>query len=119
MGSAHYAVYFLLGNERGNAVDYYNINCARAHECFCYFQCLLAAVRLRNKQTVDIHAQRLGINRVERMLGIDKCRFAAHSLNLGYHMECNGCFTGGFGPEYFYDSAARNGADTERKVKRE
>ncbi len=50
-------------------------------------QRLLATVRLRDQEVVDVDAQLLGVFGVERVLGVDECRQAACFLCLRDHVE--------------------------------
>lgn len=63
----HIAVDLALGNERGDRIDDHALDGARADERLGDFQRLLAAVRLGHEQRIDVHAQRLGVDGVERM----------------------------------------------------
>ena len=55
---------------------------ARAHQHVGDFQRLLAGIRLRHQQIIDIHAELPGVHQVERMLGVDEGRGAAQFLAL-------------------------------------
>ena len=46
------------------------------------FQRLLAGVRLGDIELVDIHAQRLGVDGIQRVLRVDEGRRAAQLLRL-------------------------------------
>ena len=80
------------------------------------FERLLAVVRLRDQQLIDVHPQFLGISAVERMFGIDKRGNAARLLRLGDRMDRKGRFTRRFGTVDFDHAAFRITADTERLV---
>ena len=116
MRRAHLAVYFLLRNERRDRVDNNKVDRTGANKRLGYLERLLSAVRLRNKQILNLYAEILGINRVERMLCVDKCGSAALFLNLCGDMQCERRFTGRLGTVYLDDSALRQTADSERKV---
>ena len=79
-------------------------------------QRFLAAVRLRDEQVVEVHAELLGVSRVERVLGVDERRQAARLLRVGDDVEHQRGFAGGFRPEDFHDAPARNAADAQRQV---
>ena len=119
MRRAHLAVYLLLRNERRNRVDDNEVDRARAHKRLGYLERLLAAVGLRNKQVLDLYAEILGVDGVERMLRVDECSGSAVLLYLGGDMQRKRRFTRRFGTVYLDDSAARQTADSERKVESE
>ena len=116
MAVAHVALDFLLGNQRGHGVDDHHVDRAGAHQRFADVQRLLAVVRLRDVQFVNVHAQRLGVYRVERVLGVDKRGGAAGLLRLGHHVQRHGGFTGRFRAVDFDDAAARQSAHAQRHV---
>ena len=54
---------------------------------------LLAARRLRYQKPVDVDAQRVSVNRVERILNVYVSRLTAGLLGLGDYVKRNGCLT--------------------------
>ena len=100
-------------------VDDDDVDRARAHQHVGDFEGLLAGVRLRDEQVVDVDAEFFGIHRVEGVLGIDERGGAAVALDFGDHFERQGGFTGGFGAVDFDHAAARQTADAERDVEAE
>ena len=66
---------------------------------------LLAGVGLGDQELVGLHPQLLGIDRVKRVLGIDKGGNAAGLLHLGNKMQRNGRFPRGLGAEDLGDAA--------------
>ena len=80
---------------------------------------LLAGIRLRDDQFVDIDAQFPGIDRVERMLGVDEGGGAARLLRLGDDVEREGRLARAFRAVDLDDPAAGQAADTERDVEAE
>ena len=114
---AHFALDFGAGGQRGNRVDNNDVDRARADERLCDVKALLAGVRLGNQQAVDVNAERLGVNRVERVLRIDEGRRAAELLRLGNAVQRDRGLTGGLRSVDLDDSAARQTADAECKVK--
>ena len=54
---AHIALDFLPGHQRGHRVDDHDVDRAGAHQRLADVQRLLAVVRLRDVQLVNIHAQ--------------------------------------------------------------
>ena len=114
---AHFALNLGARGERGDRVDDHDVDRARAHERFGNVQALLAGVRLGNQQAIDIHAERLRINRVERVLRVDKRGRAAHFLRLGNAVQRDCGFTRGLRAVDLDNTAARQAADAEREVK--
>ena len=89
-----------------------------AIRCAGDFERLLAVIRLRHQQIVDIHAQLAGVGRIERVLHVDERRHAALLLRLGDHLQRDGRFAGRLRPEDLVDAAAREAADAQRGVQR-
>ncbi len=87
MRIAHLALDLGLGRERRDRVDDDDVDRARAHEHVGDLERLLAGVRLRDEQLVDVDAELLGIGRVERVLGVDEGRRAALLLRLGHDLQ--------------------------------
>ena len=113
---AHVTVDFSLGHQRRDRVDDDDIHRAGAHQCVTDFQRLLAGVGLRDIELVDIHAQRLGIDGIQRVLRVDEGRRAAHLLRLRDHVQRHGGLTGGFRPVDLDDASARHAADAQRNI---
>ena len=113
---AHLALDLGARGERGDRVDDHNVNRPRAHERLRDVQALLAGVRLGNQQAVDIHAERLGVNRVERVLRVDKRGRTAHFLRLCHAVQRNCGLTGGLRSVDLHNTAARQAADTKREI---
>ena len=57
VGITHLALYLRAGNKGRNGVDNDNIKGARAHESLGYLKSLLAVIRLRDKQSVNVNAE--------------------------------------------------------------
>ena len=88
MGIAHLALEFGSRHQCGNRVNHEDIDRTRANQRIGDLKRLLASIRLRNQQIVDIDAKFTGIDRIECMLGIDKGAVAAFLLRLGDSMKC-------------------------------
>jgi hypothetical protein len=69
---------------------------------------LLASVRPRNQQVVDVHADVARVLRVHLVLGVDKRTDAAAPLRLGYDVGDEGRLTRGLGSEDLDDPPARS-----------
>jgi hypothetical protein len=113
---AHLALDLGLGRERGDRVDDDDVDRAGAHQHVGDLECLLAGVRLRDQQVVDVDAELLGIGRIERVLGVDEGGGAAALLALGDDLQRQRGLAGGLGPVDLDDAAARQAADAERDV---
>ena len=79
---AHFALDFRLGNESGYGVDDDDVDRAAADQTFRNLERVLTRVGLRDEQFVDIDAQSLGIDGVERVLDVDKRDVAAVLLTF-------------------------------------
>ena len=98
VGFAHVALDLRLGHQGGHGVDDHDVHRAGAHQGLADFQGLLAGVRLGDVQLVDIHAQGLGIDRIQGVLGVDEGGRAAQLLGLGHHVQGHGGLARGLGP---------------------
>ena len=74
---AHLAFDFRLRRECRDRVDDHHVDGAGAHQHVGDFERLLAGVGLRNQQIVDVDAELLRIDRIERVFGVDERRGAA------------------------------------------
>ncbi len=92
---------------------------ARAHQHVGDFERLLAGVRLRDQQIVDIDAQLAGIDRIERVLGVDVRGGAARLLHLGDDLQRQGRLAGRLRTVDLDDPAARQPADPQRDIEPE
>ncbi len=72
MRVADFAFDFRFRRQRRDGVDDDNINRAGARQRVTDLQRLLAGVRLRTQQVVDIDAQFACIDRIQRMFSIDE-----------------------------------------------
>ena len=100
-------------------VDDHDVDRAAAYERFGDFERLLAVVRLGHQQRIDVYADLFRIHGIERVLGVDERRLAAHFLRLGDHVQRKRRFTGGLGSVNFNDPAAGQTADTGRRIQRD
>ena len=113
---AHLAFDLGLGRERGHRVDHHDVDRAGAHQHVGDLQRLLAGVRLRDQQVVDVDAELLGVARIERVLGVDERGGAAAALHLGDHLQRQRGLAGGLRAVDLHHAAARQAADAERDV---
>ena len=77
MSIAHISLNFGLRYQRSYRVDNDNVERAAADQHVADLQRLLACIRLGNEQILHIYAQVLGVDGIERMLGVDEGRSAA------------------------------------------
>src|SRR5690606_26898995 len=80
---------------------------------------LLAGVRLRDQEIIDVHADLLGVDRIERMLRVDERSRAALLLDLGDDLQRERGLARRLWPVDLDDAPARQPADAERKVEPE
>ena len=93
MRIAHLPFDFSTGNKGGDGVDHDDIDGAAADQRLGNFQRLLTGIRLRHEQIVCLDAQFARITKVQRMFGIDECRYPSGFLSLGNGMERQGCLS--------------------------
>ena len=103
-------------SQSGDRVDDDGVDGARAHKHVDDLERLLARIGLGNEDLIDVHADTRGIRGIERVLGINKCHDAAHSLGLSQNLERKRCLTGGLGTVNLDDTAARHAADAQRGI---
>ena len=116
---AHLAFELGARHQRGDRIDHQHVDRAGAHQRVGDLERLLAGVGLGDQQVVDIDAELAGIDRVERMLGVDEGADAALLLRLGDDVQRQRGLAGGFRPVDLDDAAARQAADAERDVEAE
>src|SRR6202790_1846870 len=116
---AHFAFDFRLGHERGNRIDDNDVDSARAHQHIGNFQALLPRIRLGNEHLADVHPQLAGIDRIERILGVDIGGDSAELLLLRYNLQAERRLARGFGSIDLDHAPTRQAADTKRDVQAE
>ena len=116
---AHLAFDLGLGHQRRHRVDDDDVDAARAHQHVGDLEPLLAGVRLRDQQVADVDAELAGVDRVERVLGVDVGGGAAGLLHLRDDLQAQRGLAGGFRAVDLDDAAARQAADAERDVEAE
>jgi hypothetical protein len=90
VGVAHLAVEFRLRHQRSDRVNHQNVDGIRAHQRLDDLQRLLAVVRLRDQQVVDIYAELTGISWIESMLGVNEGSETAGLLRFGDDLQGSG-----------------------------
>ena len=116
---AHLALELGPRRQRRHRVHGHDVHRAGAHEHVGDLQPLLAVVRLRDEQIVDVDADPLGVQRVHRVLGVDERADPAELLRLGDHVVDQRRLTGGLRAEDLHDPPARDAADAEREIERQ
>ena len=71
------------------------------------------------EQVVDVHADRLGVARIERVLGVDEGDQAPGLLRLGDDVKAHRRLTASLGTVDLDDAAPRQSADAQRQVQRQ
>ena len=94
MGVTHFSREFCPRHQCGDRVDHKYINRAGTNQRIGDLERLLAGIRLRNQQIVNIDTKLTGIDRIECMLGINKCAVTAFLLSLGNSMKRQRRLTG-------------------------
>ena len=89
MRISHITIDLCLWNQSSHGVHNNNIHCARAHHRLCDLKRLLSIIRLGYVQIINIYSYILRINRIERMLCINKSRNATPLLHLRCHVQCH------------------------------
>jgi len=85
---AHFAFQFGLRHQCRYRVDHQHARPApERHQRVADLQRLLAGVGLRDQQLVDVDAKLAGIDRIERMFGVDEGADAALLLAFGHRMQ--------------------------------
>jgi hypothetical protein len=79
-------------------------------------QRLLTGVGLAHQQRVGVHAELLGVLRIQRVLGVDERRDAACGLGVGHRVQRDGGLARRLRAVDLDDPAARQPADAERHV---
>ncbi len=113
---AHLAFDLGARHQGRDRVDDDHVHRARAHQVVGDLERLLAGVGLGDVQVGDVHAQLLGVGRVEGVLGVDEHRVPPELLRVGDDGERERRLARGFGPVDLDHPAARHSAHAEREV---
>ena len=119
MGIAHLPFDLRFRHERRNRVDRDDVERAGPDQQLRDLERLLARVRLRDEQIVDVDADPLRVRRIHRVLGVDERRDAAAALRLRDHVVDERRLSRRLGAEDLDDAPAREPADAEAEVERE
>ena len=107
---------------RGGAdagIVHQHIHRTRAHQRVADFQRLLAGVRLRDQQLVDVDAELAGIDRIERVFSVDEGADAALLLAFRHSVQRQRGLARRFRPVDLDDAALRQATDAERDIEPE
>ena len=112
---------FKLGtrHQGSDAVDDDHIDGTGAHQGVADFQRLLSPVRLAEQQVVDIDPELAGIDRVQRVLGVDERAGSAPALGLGDRVQRERRLSGTLGPVNLENAPAGQTTDAEREIQPE
>src|SRR5215213_10950970 len=97
-------------------VYYDHVEGAASDEGIRYLQGLFAVIRLGEVEVFEVHADGLGVGRVEGVLGVDEGGEASRLLGLGYHVQGEGRLAARLWTEDLDDSASRDAANAEGEV---
>ena len=112
----HLALDLRARHQGGDRVDDQDVQRAGADQHVGDLQRLLTGVGLGHQQRVGVHAELLGVVRIQRVLGVDERRDAACRLRVGHRVQRDGGLTRGLRTVDLDDPAARQPADAERHV---
>ena len=118
VGVAHVALDLGAWRERGDGVDHHHVDRARAHQHVADLERLLAGVGLGDQQLVDVDADRMGVDRVHRVLGVDVGAHATVALGLGHDVHGERRLTRRLRAVDLGDAATGQTADAEGEVER-
>src|SRR3954452_11870079 len=119
VGVAHLALDLGLRRQRRDRVDRDHIERTGADQQLGDLERLLAGIRLRDEQIVDVDPDPLGVRGVHRVLGVDEGADPAAALGLGDHVVDKRGLARRLRAEDLDDAAARQPADPEREVERQ
>ena len=89
------------------------------HERIHNLKCLLARIRLRDEELLDVDAKLACVLWVEGMLCVDECRNAAGLLRLGNHVQRDRRLARRLWTKHLDDASARNAANTKCDIERQ
>src|SRR5512132_169033 len=116
MAVAHLAFQFGARHERRHGIHHQHVDGTGTDQRIGDFQRLFPGIGLRDQQIVDVDAELAGVNRIERMLGVDERANSALLLRLGDRVQRERRLAGTFRAIDFNDAAARQTAYAERDI---
>ena len=117
MTVTHLAFNFSFWRKRGNRVDDDHINGTRTHQHVTDFQCLLARIRLRHQQVINLNAKRFRVNRIQCVLSINERTGFSGFLSFCDNLQCQRGFTARFRSVNFNDTSKWQTTDAEGDIK--
>src|SRR5918997_1660469 len=119
VGVTHLALYLGARHEGGNGVDDDDVEGAASDEGVGYLEGLLPVVRLGEVQVLEVHADGLGVVRVDGVLGVHEGGEASGLLGLGDDVQGQSGLPARLGAEDLDDPAAGQAPDAQSQVERE
>ncbi len=119
MRVTHVAFEFGFGHEGGHRVHDDDVDRVAADQHLRNLQRLFAGVGLRDQQTIQVHAQRRGVVRIERVLDVNERRRSSGALRLGDRVKRKRRLAARFGAVDFHHAPAGKTADAQREVERD
>ena len=116
VGVAHLPLDLRLGDQGRHGVDDNDVQAAGADEHVRDLQGLLAGVRLGDQEVVGVHAQGLGVDGVEGVLGVDEGGVAPGPLGAGDGVQGHGGLARGLRSEDLHNAPARQAANAQGDV---
>ena len=116
MAVSHVALNLLSGHKSRHGVDDNDIHSSGADHRLRDLQRLVTAVRLRDVQLVNIHADISCIDRVQRMFRIDKSCNTSPLLHLGDHVQGHRRLTAGLRSVDLHHAASWHAAQPQRQI---
>ena len=116
MAVAHLAFQLGARHQGGHTIDHHHVDRARSDQRVANLQRLLAGIGLADQQIIDIHPQLARIDRVQRMLRVDKRAGAAALLRLGDHVQSQRGLARAFRPVHLDHPPARHPANAHGQI---
>ena len=105
-----------MGVSAATEVDHQHIDGPRPDQGIGDLERLLAGVRLRDEEVVDLDAELPGVDWIERMFGVDEGRDAAFFLCLGNDLKGERGLSRQFRTINLDNAAAGQAADAESDI---
>ncbi len=87
---AHLAIQFGLRHQGRNGIDHHDIDTAGGHQRAGDFERLLTIIGLGHDQVVHVDTQLAGVDRVQRVFGVNERGRSADLLSLRDHLQGQG-----------------------------
>ena len=119
MAVAHLAFDLRARDQGGDRIDHQDVHRVGAHQRVADLERLLTRIGLRDDEIVDIHTKLFGIDRIERMLGIDKGGGAPLLLAFGHGVQGERGLARAFRTINLDDAALGQAANAEGNIEAE